>query len=253
VCRHLGYLGPAVSLSELLLDPPHSLLHQSYAPRDMRHGGTVNADGFGAGWFTTGDKEPVRYRRAVPLWTDTAFAGLAGGVLATAVVAAARSATVGMPVVDTANAPFTEGRWLFSHNGVVRGWPDSVSPLAQRLPVTDLLTLDAPTDAALLWALVRHRLRAGQEPVDAIESVLLEVAAAAPDSRLNLLLGNDEMLVATAWWHSLWVRPAAGAITVASEPTDDDPTWVAVPDRGMVIATRTTVDIRPLDSGRWDQ
>ena len=47
MCRHLAYLGPAVPLAALLLDPPHSLLRQSWAPRDMRGGGSVNADGFG--------------------------------------------------------------------------------------------------------------------------------------------------------------------------------------------------------------
>ena len=51
MCRHLAYLGPPVTLAALLLDPPHGLLHQSYAPADMRGGGTVNADGFGAGWY----------------------------------------------------------------------------------------------------------------------------------------------------------------------------------------------------------
>ena len=39
------------ALAPLLLDAPHGLLHQSYAPSDMRGGGTVNADGFGAGWY----------------------------------------------------------------------------------------------------------------------------------------------------------------------------------------------------------
>ena len=73
MCRHVGYLGPAVPLTELLLAPPHSLLHQSYAPQDMRHGGTINADGFGAGWFAPGEKSPVRYRRDVPMWTDAAY------------------------------------------------------------------------------------------------------------------------------------------------------------------------------------
>ncbi|WP_343819163.1 Rv0909 family putative TA system antitoxin, partial [Colwellia asteriadis] len=34
-----------------------------------------------------------------------------------AVLAAVRSATVGMPLDETACAPFTDGRWLVSHNG----------------------------------------------------------------------------------------------------------------------------------------
>ena len=57
-----------------------------------------------------------------------------------------------MPVADAACAPFTDGTWLFSHNGRVDGWPHSVAGLAKTLDVTDLLTMDAPTDSALLWA-----------------------------------------------------------------------------------------------------
>jgi glutamine amidotransferase len=51
MCRHLVYLGAPQPLSRLLLEPPHSLVHQSWAPREMRGGGTINADGFGVGWF----------------------------------------------------------------------------------------------------------------------------------------------------------------------------------------------------------
>ncbi|MCA1821513.1 MAG: ergothioneine biosynthesis protein EgtC, partial [Pseudonocardia sp.] len=161
MCRHLAYLGPPRNLATLLLEPPHSLLRQSYAPTDMRCDAVVNADGFGAGWYPDGAATPIRYRRAIPIWTDTSFAALAGAVCSGAVLAAVRSATIGMPVTELACAPFTTGRWLFSHNGLVTGWPDSMATLAGQLPVTELLTLEAPTDSALLWALVRHRLVAG--------------------------------------------------------------------------------------------
>ena len=43
MCRHLAYVGPTVTLASLVLEPVHSLLHQSYAPADMRGGGTINA------------------------------------------------------------------------------------------------------------------------------------------------------------------------------------------------------------------
>ncbi|MFD1052224.1 ergothioneine biosynthesis protein EgtC, partial [Kibdelosporangium lantanae] len=58
MCRHLGYIGPAMPISTLVLDPEHSLLRQSWAPTDMRHGGTINADGFGVGWFTPPATDP---------------------------------------------------------------------------------------------------------------------------------------------------------------------------------------------------
>jgi gamma-glutamyl hercynylcysteine S-oxide hydrolase len=243
MCRHLGYLGEPVRLAELLLTPAHSLLRQSWAPRDMRCGGTVNADGFGIGWFTESSPEPALLRRAVPMWTDTALPRLAAEIVSGAVLAAVRSATVGMPVTETASAPFAYDRWLFSLNGVVRGWPGSMAGLAAALPVESLLTMDAPTDAALLWTLLRHRLAAGDEPADAMAALVTEVEAAAPGSRLNLLLTDGTVLVGTSWTHSLWVAELGSGVVLASEPYDDHPAWREVPDRHLAVATRSTVDI----------
>ncbi|MGZ8750388.1 MAG: ergothioneine biosynthesis protein EgtC [Pseudonocardia sp.] len=282
MCRHLAYLGPPTTLAALLLDPPHGLLHQSYAPADMRGGGTVNADGFGAGWYPPAAARPsanaptpvpgaalcgepgtaahpaaaaegaagrpARYRSDRPIWADTAFAALAAVTTGTAVLAAVRSATTGLPVTAPAAAPFGEGRWLFSHNGLIRGWPGAVAGLAAELPVTDLLTLDAPTDSALLWALVRHRLRAGDDPAAVLAGVVRAVAAAAPGSRLNLLLTDGAAVWATTWTHALSVRVGAGAVTVVSEPSDGNGGWVAVPDRHLVVATPHRCDVHPLDA-----
>jgi len=249
MCRHLAYVGPPGTLAALLLDPPHGLLHQAYAPADMRGGGTVNADGFGAGWYPPGVAgPPARYRSDRPIWSDPAFAALAAVTSGTAVLAAVRSATTGMPVTATAAAPFAEGRWLFSHNGVVRGWPEAVAGLAAELPVTDLLTLDAPTDSALLWVLVRNRLRAGDDPAHVLPAVVRAVAAAAPGSRLNLLLTDGTAIWATTWTHALSVRAAARGVTVASEPSDGPAGWVEVPDRHLVVATSQRCDVRPLDA-----
>jgi glutamine amidotransferase len=249
VCRHLAYVGPSATLSSLVLEPAHGLLKQSYAPADMRGGGTVNADGFGAGWYPAPGADAVRYRSAVPIWSDTSFPDLAAATRSTGVLAAVRSATVGMPVTVAAAAPFAEGRWLFSHNGVVRGWPGSVAAAAAELPVTDLLTLEAPTDAALLWALVRHRLRAGADPADALTDVVRAVARAAPGSRLNLLLTDGTGIWATAWDHALSVRTTDDLALVASEPTADPDSWTGVPDRHLVVAHPGRCSTTPLKTG----
>jgi gamma-glutamyl hercynylcysteine S-oxide hydrolase len=244
VCRHLAYVGRPVSLAALLLEPPHSLLRQAWAPRDMRGGGTINADGFGVGWYTpTG---PLRYRRSSPMWSDAALPELARVTTSGAVLAAVRSATVGMPVAEGACAPFADGDVLFSHNGRVIGWPGSVAKLAERLPVTDLLTLDAPTDSALLWALVRHRLRGGADPAAALAGTVSDVVAAAPGSRLNLLLTDGRRVYATTAGHSLALRREEHAAVVASEPYDDDPAWQPVPDRSLVVADPATQTVEDL-------
>jgi glutamine amidotransferase len=249
MCRHLSYLGAPISLAELLIDPPHALLRQSWAPHDMRGGGTINADGFGVGWYADDAEDadpPIRYRRASPMWTDTAFAAFARVTRASAVLAAVRSATVGLPISESATAPFASGPWLFSHNGRVHGWPHTVAKLAESLPVVDLLTLEAPTDAALLWALVRHRLRGGAQPAEALRSVVADVSAAAPESRLNLLLTDGRHTYATTVGHALSVRHTDDAVVVASEPFDTAPGWTAVPDHHLVVADSTTYYVEPL-------
>ncbi|MFC7531182.1 ergothioneine biosynthesis protein EgtC [Actinoplanes sp. GCM10030250] len=246
MCRHLGYLGPPVPLHDLLFDPPHALATQAWAPRDMRGGGTINADGFGVGWWPPGADAPVRYRSSMPIWTDASLPQLAAATSAGAVLAAVRSATVGLPVVETAAAPFTDGRWLFSHNGVVRGWPEAVTGLAGELAVQDLLTLDAPTDSAILWALVRAKLRCGEPPAKAVAEVVRDVAAAAPGSRLNLLLTDGSQLIATTVGHSLSARARSGAVLIASEPLDAHPAWRSIPDSSLVVATVSSIEVTSL-------
>ncbi|MGZ0152003.1 ergothioneine biosynthesis protein EgtC [Kribbella sp. WER1] len=250
MCRHLAYLGPPVSLSSLILDPTHSLYEQSWAPSDMRGGGSVNVDGFGLGWYPERDAAvsggPVRYRRDVPIWTDENLPGLAGAIRSGAVLAAVRNGTVGMPYGPSAVAPFASGDWLFSHNGRIAGWPDATLKLAEQLPVADLLGLDAPTDSVFLWALITRRLADGEPPADALAAVVREVEAVAPGSRLNFLLTDGEQVIATTWTHALHVRRAADSVTVASEPFGDGD-WHAVPDRSLLVATATTVQITPME------
>ncbi|MFD3519015.1 ergothioneine biosynthesis protein EgtC [Streptomyces sp. NPDC058653] len=246
MCRHIAYVGTPVALREVLITPEYALYRQSWEPRRQRHG-TVNADGFGVGWYAEGDPLPARYRRTGPIWADLSVVDLARAVRSGAVLAAVRDATEAGSDGEAAAAPFASGPWLFSHNGAVRGWPSSLAPLAAALSAAELLSLDARTDSALVWALVLHRLRDGDGMGQALTDTVLEVAGAAPDSRLNLLLTDGTTVTATAWGDTLWYLAEPGrSVVVASEPYDDDPRWCEVPDRTLLAATRTDVLLTPL-------
>jgi gamma-glutamyl hercynylcysteine S-oxide hydrolase len=245
MCRHLAYLGPPATLRALLLDPPHGLGTQAWAPRQQCHG-TMNADGFGAGWYADGDPLPARYRRAGPIWADPSFADLARVTRTRAVLAAVRSATAGTEAGAAAAAPYSSGRWLFSHNGVLAGWPQAAGSLAATLPAADLLALEARCDSALAWALVAGRLRAGCGAADALAQAIATLAEHQIGGRFNFLLSDGEVIAATAAGDTLCYRLAGGAVLVASEPGDDDPGWTPVPDQCVLTATAEGVDVRPL-------
>ncbi|WP_194838649.1 class II glutamine amidotransferase [Nocardia sp. XZ_19_369] len=290
MCRHLGYLGPAVSVGEMLTAGTHSLRTQAWAPRDMRGGGTVNADGFGVAWWRAaevdGTRNPLatsalpgggspnstliasRYRNAAPIWTDPAVEEVLTQLHSTAVLGSIRSATVGMPIERTACAPFTSGRWAFSHNGAVPNWRPVVTAVSSDLDMAatqvgatrlfetiQLLEAEAPTDAATLWVLLRQMLTAMEpggfvdSPGTALGLLVSGVLRHAPNARLNFLLGDGETLWATTVHHSLSALITDTVAVLASEPYDDDPNWQSIPDRSLVIARPGQLSIDPLPDG----
>lgn len=247
MCRHLAYLGPPVAIRTLVVDPPHSLLRQSWAPRRQRYG-TVNADGFGVGWYADGDPVPARYRSDRPMWSDPSFADVARVVRTRAMLGAVRSATPGLPYTVGAAAPFAAGRYLFSHNGVVPGWPESTAAIAAGLSVPDLLRVtsqEAATDSALLWALVQRHLDAGASAAAALGAVV-RLAASTAGGRLNLLLTDGDQIAASTFGDTLSWRADERGLVVASEPYDDVSGWVDVPDRSLLTATPDGVTVAPL-------
>lgn len=242
MCRHTAWLGRPWTLQELLVDPPQGLLRQSWEPRRQRHG-VVNADGFGVGWFSAERPEPARYRRAAPMWADPSFASLAGVVRSGCVLAAVRSATVDGPGGEEACAPFLlPGGVLLSHNGAV-----PVAAVAPLVPASALAAVGSTVDSALVAALVGERLHLGLP--EALSSAVLEVAAAAPGTRLNLLATDGQVVAATAWGDTLVWRALDGGVVVASEESDDGPGWSDVPDRSLLLVTVDGVTVTPLQEG----
>ncbi len=233
MCRHAAWLGPARSLTTLISDPEHGLLRQSYAPRLQKYG-TVNADGFGVGWYD--GSRPVRYRRTVPIWADANMPGLAAAARSTCLIAAVRSATVGMPIEETATAPFADGPWLLSHNGRVRR--EAVRPLAA--------DAESGCDSAWLAAAAFTRLRDGLPLADVLPAVVRAAAEGDPEARLNLLVTGGSHLAAVAWGDTLFTHLEEGVL-VASEPLDDRPGWRAVPDRSLLLASPDGVSVTPID------
>lgn len=226
MCRHLGWLGAPVSVASLILDTPHGLVVQSYSPRRQKHG-LLNADGWGVGFFD--GVEPRRWRSSGPLWNDASFASVAPVLHSGCIVAAVRSATVGMPIESSASAPFTDGTWLLSHNGVVdRG----VLPLSRDAESTN--------DSALLAARIFDR------GLDHLGATTAEVGEADPNARLNILAGNGTRLLATTWGDTLSILRRPDGVVVASEPYDDDPAWQDVPDRHLVDVRDSGVELTPL-------
>lgn len=252
MCRHLAYLGPPRSLASLLYEPPRSLERQSWNPLYQRDG-AMNADGWGVGWWDPEVRDaPARYRTKAPMWTDTSFHSVANVVHAGSITAAVRSATPPSPIVDTGNAPFSSGPWLFSLNGFITGFRGEIGEeLRRSVSHERAIGIEGTTDTEVLFALVLDALDAGATPADALAAVTTDVLSRA-EAKLNLLLADGHGVAASVCGNSLYTLVdhglAAGGVLIASEPLDDHSGWVEVPDGSIVEAAIGGLRTIPLTS-----
>jgi glutamine amidotransferase len=229
MCRHFAWLGKPRSLAELVLEPKHGLLVQSYQPRRQRNG-VVNADGWGVGFYPGHGAAPARWRSSRPLWSDPSFRSVAPTIRSGSVVAAVRSATAGMPIDESAAAPFLSGQWLLSHNGVM-----------DRSVLGPQRDAESVCDAAQLAAHVFSR-----DPSD-VGKIVADLGGRDPQARLNLLLTDGTRVLATTWGDTLSTLRTDDGVLVASEPFDDNPNWTDVPDRCLVDVSSGRITITYLE------
>jgi glutamine amidotransferase len=246
MCRLLGYIGPAVTLRSLLYDRPHSLHEQSWAPQHQRSG-VVNADGVGVGWYDLARRpEPARYRAARPMWADRSLESLAGVVAAPVVLAAVRSATPPSAAEETSTPPFTDGPWLFAHNGKIDGFRDGVGTRLRRsLNESRDGAILGTSDSEVLFALFLDGIADGLDGAKALAAVVERVERETGGT-LTMIATDGHHVVATAVGDSLSLLCRPDAVVLASEPYDGDPSWQPVPDRTLVETTATSLTCTPL-------
>jgi len=246
MCRLAAYLGPAVSLQQFLLTPPHSIYRQAWEPRELKYA-RFNADGFGFGWYSP-DGTPSTYTSALPIWCDNNLPDLARTLTAPLWLAEVRSATEGNPVHQFNTAPFRDAHHLFTHNGFIRDFHNRVQP-----EITAMLTpeiacgIRGNTDSEYLFACLRQLLLddASLNLPNAIRRLfaLLTEVVTSQAALLNIIITDSENLYAARHGinhecPSLYYTTAEelfpGGQVIASERFSDDSSWQPVPEHHLL-------------------
>lgn len=231
--------------------------------------GREHADGWGLASYADGNIDVVR--RDTAAFQDVHFSTAVERVYAETVVAHVRRATVGG--ASGANThPFCYGQWTFAHNGTVtgfdrlKGWIEGET--APRLQRHRRGTTDS--EQAFFWILTRMEaagidLDVREIDADAlagtfataVETIDRQCEGAGGDQppKLNFLLTNGRVMVASRWNHTLFLLERDGvhdceicgiphvehdpkrryrAVVVASEPITHE-TWQEV-ENGTVVS-----------------
>ncbi len=278
MCRLYGFRASSLTRVECtLVRAQNALLAQSRL--DAR--GTSNPDGWGIASYDDG--APRLERCDTAAFEDLRFSAAAEQIYARTVLAHVRRATVGG--ATSANThPFSHGRWSFVHNGTVTAF-DRVGKLLEEETDDDLLRhRHGTTDSELIfyWLLTRIA-RSGIGPnggpteLDRLGGLLGEAVrflarererqGAAEPAKLNLMLTDGEVLIASRWGNTLhWVtrrgvhdcevcgvphvqereEPDYRAAVVASERISQE-SWQEVPEGSVLLVDRELrADLRPI-------
>jgi ergothioneine biosynthesis protein EgtC len=263
MCRLLGYLGRSISLDSLLLQPEHSLVVQSYQPREMTSG-LLNADGFGVGWYHPRQQAlPFTYRNTLPIWNDLNLPQLSRYIESDCIVASIRSATPGQ-AVDLSNCqPFTSDRILGIHNGYIDRFRQTLyRPIRQTLDDLSYQSIAGSTDSEHLFALILHLWRKAAQGCletalyQALEMLKDLAATYQTELSANFVLSDGERLWACRFATRspapslYWLKNHPNfpsSVIVASEPLFPGP-WQSFPEGSLLsVQTDLTTQLRSIE------
>ena len=248
MCRLAAYLGSEIALDRFLLQPEHSLVVQSWAPRELKYA-KLNADGFGFAWYGPDDR-PATYVSDKPIWSDVNLEPLGRTLVSDLWVASVRSATSGFASGAANTQPFCDDDVIFTHNGYIGHFAQTMrQAMCEYLSPTLLESIRGNTDSEYIFALIRHLLVEDEEL--ALESAigeafaLLEDWAGEEEALLNIVMSDGERVYASrhAFNHdspTLYYTTddesfPDDAQLIASEPMTGTGLWQPVPDHHILI------------------
>ena len=265
MCRFVVYLGPPITLSSLITEPTHSLIHQSYHSRERTE--PLNGDGFGVGWYVPPlSDRPAVFRSISPAWSNRSLRQLCRVTRSDCVFAHIRAASPGLPVIESNCHPFCWRDLAFMHNGRIAEFRRLKRTLQADLSDEAFHAIEGSTDSEHVFALLIDRVKANGDLSRAIQATLgqvvghLDAAGAAGVSQLNLAVTDGRRAVVTRFTtdpagraETLYLHEGrsyvcedgvcrmiepgeeGGAVLISSEALSDDPGWKPVPVNHMVI------------------
>lgn len=242
-----AYSGPSIPLEDFLIKPEHSLVNQSWRPREMREA-TLNADGFGIAWFAD-DGKAASYRRPKPIWSDPNLPALARSLVRNRWLATVRSATLVSDLNYANTQPFLTDDLVFMHNGYLADFADQWrGPLRQQLRPEFENRIHGTTDSEYLFALFCQQLEHYPHLADALSAMIDQLADIGHDSGalLNFIISSNRELVAVrqaigkpspTLYYRVNSTVEGDALTIASEALNGNNDWISVAEGEMIIAS----------------
>ena len=246
MCRLLAYCGKKIDLYSLIYKPDHSIVKQSFQPKEMRTG-VVNVDGFGVGWYDHRIEEtPAVYKSPIPIRNDLSLPSISRKIITTCAFVHVRGASTGMAIAQVNSHPFTKEKYLFMHNGMTENFRTAFMPkIRSRLSEAHGASIDGTTDSEHVFALFLTLMdRQNGQPAE-METCLIETILqmqklskkfksnvvlnlAVTDGHTTIVTNFSTLDVCASLYAIENAKAYPKSVIVASEPLFEDSAWQPV-------------------------
>lgn len=286
MCRFIGYLGHPLKLSQLITEPEHSLIQQSYHARERPE--PLNGDGFGVAWFVPElSPTPALFKDVSPAWSNENLLELSKVTTSRCILAHVRAASPQSPVHRLNCHPFSQSGLAFMHNGYLAEFGRWRRRLLNELSDSAFEVIRGSTDSEHAFALfcdfywkqsslsdpLGRLVESLQQTIVCLENFRRQAGVSA-GSYFNFLVADGENMVATRFASRPELEPpslhyASGrnlrcehgkirldqpegdpdVVMVVSEETGPDFCWETVPANHLLLAQHPgQVELLPLDA-----
>ena len=157
MCRLLAFLGKSTRLSELVMEPRHSIVKQSFKAKERTE--PLNGDGFGVGWYTPKlSDEPGLFTSVTPAWGNRNLQRIASKIESSCIFAHVRAASEGLLISELNCHPFQYRNLMWMHNGFIPAFNKIKRRLRRFLDDHLYDWLKGSTDSEHAFALLLHFL-----------------------------------------------------------------------------------------------
>jgi gamma-glutamyl hercynylcysteine S-oxide hydrolase len=248
MCRLAAYLGTEITLSQFLQKPEHSLIKQSWAPKEMQDG-TINADGYGVAWLSN-TNIPCVYKNVLPVWSDTNLDSLGRSLSSRLWLANVRGATPGQGISEANTQPFIKNNLIFTHNGCLKPFDKNT-----KASLLDILSneiragINGNSDSLYLFALLQQHILTQQTLADAIINMMNDLQSVFSNqvtALLNIVISDGDYIYAcrhalNGSCPSLYYSLGKNNVWIASEPLTTNDKWITFPEHSLICFNNLSV------------
>jgi glutamine amidotransferase len=192
-------------------------------------------DGWGVVLFD--DPCAAHHRDVCAAHASDKFHALTRNLKSRSLLAHIREASVGN-VNDSNTHPFSAGRWVFCHNGTVRGFDEHPNLLEDRIDPKFKPLIKGDTDSERCFYLFLTHLQDASD-LDSVSAALMKTMREIEKlytglhekpTALNLFVTDGKLTAVTRHGKSLWRVERPGLHMIASEPVVDGEPWAEIPE-----------------------